>query len=353
MEIKITKTEAPKEQVDPTKLSFGTEFTDHMFVMDYNPEEGWHNAQILPYGPIELSPAAMVFHYAQETFEGLKAYRLADGSIQFFRPYENARRLNRSNERMCIPAIDEEVFIEALRALVEVDKDWVPDAEGTSLYIRPFVFATDPYVGVRVSNSYKFMIILSPVGAYYATGLQPTHMYVEDQYARTVRGGTGEAKCGGNYASSLAAQEKAGKLGYQQILWLDSLEHKYIEEVGTSNAFFKIDGKFITPSLSGTILPGITRKSVLELLRHWGETVEERQITIDEIVEAYKNGLVEEVFATGTAAVISPIGSLTYEGEDMVFNNGEIGSYSQKIYDTLFGIQTGKIEDPFEWTVKL
>lgn len=353
MEIKITKTEAPKEQVDPTKLSFGTEFTDHMFVMDYNPEEGWHNAQILPYGPIELSPAAMVFHYAQETFEGLKAYRLADGSIQFFRPYENARRLNRSNERMCIPAIDEEVFIEALRALVEVDKDWVPDAEGTSLYIRPFVFATDPYVGVRVSNSYKFMIILSPVGAYYATKLQPTHMYVEDQYARTVRGGTGEAKCGGNYASSLAAQEKAGKLGYQQILWLDSLEHKYIEEVGTSNAFFKIDGKFITPSLSGTILPGITRKSVLELLRHWGETVEERQITIDEIVEAYKNGLVEEVFATGTAAVISPIGSLTYEGEDMVFNNGEIGSYSQKIYDTLFGIQTGKIEDPFEWTVKL
>lgn len=353
MEIKITKTEAPKEQVDPTKLSFGTEFTDHMFVMDYNPEEGWHNAQILPYGPIELSPAAMVFHYAQETFEGLKAYRLADGSIQFFRPYENARRLNRSNERMCIPAIDEEVFMEALRALVEVDKDWVPDAEGTSLYIRPFVFATDPYVGVRVSNSYKFMIILSPVGAYYATGLQPTHMYVEDQYARTVRGGTGEAKCGGNYASSLAAQEKAGKLGYQQILWLDSLEHKYIEEVGTSNAFFKIDGKFITPSLSGTILPGITRKSVLELLRHWGETVEERQITIDEIVEAYKNGLVEEVFATGTAAVISPIGSLTYEGEDMVFNNGEIGSYSQKIYDSLFGIQTGKMEDPFEWTVKL
>ena len=353
MEIKITKTEAPKEQVDPTKLSFGTEFTDHMFVMDYNPEEGWHNAQILPYGPIELSPAAMVFHYAQETFEGLKAYRLADGSIQFFRPYENARRLNRSNERMCIPAIDEEVFMEALRALVEVDKDWVPDAEGTSLYIRPFVFATDPYVGVRVSNSYKFMIILSPVGAYYATGLQPTHMYVEDQYARTVRGGTGEAKCGGNYASSLAAQEKAGKLVYQQILWLDSLEHKYIEEVGTSNAFFKIDGKFITPSLSGTILPGITRKSVLELLRHWGETVEERQITIDEIVEAYKNGLVEEVFATGTAAVISQIGSLTYEGEDMVFNNGEIGSYSQKIYDTLFGIQTGKIEDPFEWTVKL
>ena len=353
MEIKITKSEAPKEQVDPTKLAFGAEFTDHMFVMDYNPEEGWHNAQILPYGPIELSPAAMVFHYAQETFEGLKAYRLADGSIQFFRPYENARRLNRSNERMCIPAIDEEVFMEALRALVEVDKEWVPDAEGTSLYIRPFVFATDPYVGVRVSNSYKFMIILSPVGAYYATGLQPTHMYVEDQYARTVRGGTGEAKCGGNYASSLAAQEKAGKLGYQQILWLDSLEHKYIEEVGTSNAFFKIDGKFITPSLSGTILPGITRKSVLELLRHWGETVEERQITIDEIVEAYKNGLVEEVFATGTAAVISPIGSLTYEGEDMVFNNGEIGSYSQKIYDSLFGIQTGKMEDPFEWTVKL
>lgn len=353
MEIKITKTTNPKEKMDPTKLTFGTEFTDHMFVMDYEEGKGWHNAQILPYGPIELSPAAMVLHYAQETFEGLKAYRLPDGNIQFFRPYENARRLNRSNERMCIPEIDEEDFMEGLRALVELDKDWVPSAEGTSLYIRPFVFATDPFVGVRVSKTYKFIIILSPVGAYYATGLQPTHMYVEEHYARTVKGGTGEAKCGGNYASSLAAQEKAGKLGYQQILWLDSLEHKYIEEVGTSNVIFKIDGEFITPSLSGTILAGITRKSILELLRYWGETVVERQITIDELAKAYKEGKVEEVFATGTAAVISPIGSLTYKDEKMVFNNGEIGSYCQKVYDTLFGIQTGKIEDPFDWTIKL
>lgn len=353
MEIRIEKTNNPKEKLDPTKLVFGTEFTDHMFIMDYDEGKGWHDPRIVPYGPIELSPAAMVFHYAQETFEGLKAYRTLSGDIQLFRPYENARRLNRSNERMCIPPIDEEDFVGALKELIQLDKDWVPSEEGTSLYIRPFVFATDPYVGVRVSKSYRFMIILSPVGAYYASGLKPTHMYVEDYYARTVKGGTGEAKCGGNYASSLAAQEKAAKKGFEQILWLDSLEHKYIEEVGTSNIIFKIDGKFITPSLSGTILPGITRKSIIELLEHWGESVEERKITIDEIVEAYHEGKVEEVFGTGTAAVVSPIGSLNYMDEEMVFNDGVIGDYTQKIYDTLFGIQRGVIEDPFDWIIKI
>lgn len=353
MEIKVTRRKELKPKQDENSLVFGTEFTDHMFVMDYTEGEGWHDARIVPYGPIELSPAAMVLHYAQEVFEGMKAYKTPTGEIQFFRPMENFKRMNRSNERMCVPQIDEEFVFSALKQLVEIDKDWVPTAPGTSLYIRPFVFATDPFIGVRVSKHYKFIIILSPVGAYYATGLQPARMHVEDIYSRTVRGGTGEAKCGGNYAGGLAAQEKAHNQGFEQILWLDGAERKYIEEVGTSNIFFKIDGKFITPELHGTILPGITRKSVIELLKFWGEDVEERRITIDELVNWYHEGKVEEVFGTGTAAVVSPIGGLEYQGENMVFNNNEIGTYTQKIYDTLFGMQTGVVEDKMGWIVKL
>ena len=353
MEIKITKSTHLKPKQDENNLVFGTEFTDHMFVMDYTEGEGWHDARIVPYGPIELSPAAMVLHYAQEVFEGMKAYKTLEGEIQFFRPMENFARMNRSNERMCVPQIDETFVFEALKKLVEIDQDWVPTAPGTSLYIRPFVFATDPFIGVRVSDHYTFIIILSPVGAYYATGLKPARMHVEDIYSRTVRGGTGEAKCGGNYAGGLAAQEKAHNKGFEQILWLDGAERKYIEEVGTSNIFFKVDGKFITPELHGTILPGITRKSVIELLRFWGEEVEERRITIDELVDWYHAGKVEEVFGSGTAAVVSPIGGLEYQGEDMVFNNNEIGEYTQKIYDTLFGMQTGVVKDEMGWIVKL
>ncbi len=353
MEISIHPRKELKQKPDQNSLVFGHEFTDHMFSMDYDEEYGWHNAQIIPYGPIELSPAAMVLHYAQEVFEGMKAYRKPDGSIQFFRPYENFARMNRSNERMCIPKIDPDDAMQALRTLVEIDKDWVPSAPGTSLYVRPFVIATDPFIGVRPSGTYKFMIILSPVGAYYPRGLEPARMHIEDVYARTVRGGTGEVKCGGNYAGSLASQVKAHDNGFEQTLWLDGNERKYIEEVGTSNFFFKADGKFITPSLVGTILPGITRKSVIELLKHWGEPVEERRVTIDELVDLFHQGKVEEVFGTGTAAVISPIGELEYEGEKMVFNNGEIGPYSQKLYDTMFGIQTGKVPDDLNWTVPL
>lgn len=353
MDIKVTKREQLKEKPDQNSLVFGHEFTDHMFIMDYDEENGWNNARIVPYGPIEISPAAMVLHYAQEVFEGLKAYRKPDGSIQFFRPSENFARLNRSNDRMCIPRIDPDEAMQALRALVEIDKDWVPDAPGTSLYIRPFIIATDPFIGVRPSGTYQFIIILSPVGAYYPRGLEPAKMHIEDIYARTVRGGTGEVKCGGNYAASLASQVKAHENGFEQTLWLDGNERKYIEEVGTSNFFFKADGKFYTPELVGTILPGITRKSVIELLKHWGEEVIERRITIDEFVDMYKEGKIEEVFGTGTAAVISPIGELEYEGETMVFNDGKIGPYSQKLYDTLFGIQTGKVPDDLNWTVPL
>jgi len=353
MEIKILKATQLKEKQAEENLVFGVEFTDHMFAMDYTEGKGWHDPMIMPYGPIELMPSAMVLHYAQEVFEGLKAYKTPDGEVQLFRPQENFKRMNRSNERMCIPQIDEAFVLKALKTLIKIDEDWIPTSIGTSLYLRPFIFATDPFVGVRVSNKYKFMIIMSPVGSYYKGGLAPCHIYVEDEYARTVRGGTGEAKCGGNYAGGLAAQEKVHAKGYEQILWLDGEKRQYIEEVGTSNVFFLIDGVFVTPSLEGTILSGITRKSVIELLRHWGETVVERRITIDEFYELYQQGKVQEAFATGTAAVISPIGTLGWQDKKMTFNNGDIGEYTQKIYDTLYGVQTGHIKDTLNWIVKI
>lgn len=353
MKIRIEKRQDPQPKPDESSLVFGAAFTDHMFIMDYTEGEGWRDPRIVPYGPLDISPASMVLHYAQEVFEGLKAYRNLDGGVQLFRPMENVRRLNRSAERLCMPQVDEDLALAAIEELVKIDADWVPSAPGTSLYIRPFMFAADDCLGARAGREYKFMIILSPVGAYYSGGLKPTRMYIEDVYARTVKGGTGEAKAGLNYANGYAAQEKAHAQGFEQILWLDGLERRFIEEVGTSNAFFRIDGKFVTPSLSGTILPGITRDSVIALLKAWGETVEERQITIDELEEAYQNGQVEEVFATGTAAVISPIGSLYYKGEDLIFNDGEIGPWAQKLYDALVGIQTGTAEDPFDWIVKL
>ena len=353
MEIKIIKTEAPKDKPKESELEFGVDFTDHMFTMDYTEGKGWHDPTILPYGPIELMPSAMVLHYAQEVFEGLKAYKSLEGEIQLFRPLENFKRLNRSNKRMCIPQMDEAFLLKALKKLVKLDADWIPESAGTSLYIRPFIFATDPFIGVRISKQYKFMIIMSPVGFYYKGGMSPSRIHVESEYARTVRGGTGEAKCGGNYAGGLAAEKRVKELGFDQILWLDGEKRSYIEEVGTSNVFFLIDDVFVTPSLEGTILAGITRKSVIELLNYWGEKIEERRISIEELYEAYQAGKVKEAFATGTAAVISPIGTLTWNKEEMLFNDGEIGEYAQKIYDTLYGIQTGNVEDFLNWTEKI
>lgn len=353
MEIKVVKTNAPKAMPQSDSLEFGVNFTDHMFMMDYTEGLGWHDATILPYGPIELMPSAMVLHYAQEVFEGLKAYRTPDGQVQLFRPLENFRRLNRSNKRMCIPQIDEDFLLEALKELVKLDAQWIPEGPGTSLYIRPFIFATDPYIGVRVSKQYKFMIIMSPVASYYKGGMAPCRIFVENEYARTVRGGTGEAKCGGNYAGGLAAQQKVKELGYDQILWLDGESRTYIEEVGTSNVFFLIDDEFVTPSLEGTILSGITRKSVIELLKHWGKKVVERRITIDELYQAYQDGKIKEAFATGTAAVISPIGSLGWKDAEMTFNDGKIGQYAQKIYDTLYGVQVGEEKDELDWIEKI
>ena len=280
MDIKITKTTSPKAKPQKgEKLGFGKIFTDHMFMMNYTEGKGWHDARIVPYGNISLDPSAMVFHYGQEMFEGLKAYRGADDKIYLFRPDMNAKRANASNERLCIPEIPEDMFVEAVKAVVDIDRDWVPSDEGTSLYIRPFVIATDEFLGVAPSKTYLFMVILSPSGAYYESGLAPVGIWIEDDYVRAVKGGIGFAKTGGNYAASLAAQVKAHDDGYSQVLWLDGVERKYIEEVGAMNIFFKIDGKIVTPMLSGSILPGITRDSVLALCRNWGYEVEERKIS--------------------------------------------------------------------------
>ena len=342
-----------KPKPDPDTLVFGKTFTDHMFIMDYTAGQGWHDGRIVPYGPLALEPSAMVLHYAQEVFEGLKAYRTADGRIQLFRPIDNARRLNDSCERLCIPAIDENLFVEAVKTLVAVDREWVPDQPGTSLYIRPFIIATDASLGVHASHTYLFCIITGPVGAYYAEGINPVRIYVEDDDVRAVKGGTGYTKCGGNYAASIRAGERAEKQGYAQVLWLDGVHRKYIEEVGSMNVMFKVGGKIITPQLTGSVLPGITRRSCLELLRDWGYAVEERLITARELFDAADSGKLEEAWGTGTAAVISPIGEMGWEGRHVVVNGGEIGSLTHKLYDTLVGIQWGTEPDPYGWTIQL
>lgn len=348
----ITKTENPKKKpTDEKALGFGKIFTDHMFVMDYTEEKGWHDGRIIPYQNISLSPSSMIFHYGQQMFEGLKAYKGSDGKVRLFRPDMNAKRANASNKRLCIPEIPEELFIEACKAVVKVDEEWIPTSQGTSLYIRPFVISTEEFLGVAPSKTYMFIIILSPSGPYYAKGLEPVGIRIEDNYVRAVRGGMGFAKTGGNYAVSLAAQVDAYAEGYSQVLWLDGVERKYIEEVGAMNIFFKIDGKIFTPMLNGSILPGITRNSVIEICKSWGFDVIEKKISAEELVQAQKSGKLEECFGTGTAAVISPVGKLSYKDDAMLINENKIGDLSQKLYDTITSIQFGKCEDKFNWTV--
>ncbi|MPM34435.1 Branched-chain-amino-acid aminotransferase 2 [bioreactor metagenome] len=352
----VTKNPDPKPKPDPNELAFGKEFTDHMFVMDYDEDLGWHDGQIVPYGDISISPASSVLHYAQMMFEGMKAYRTEDGHILLFRPEMNARRLNRTNERVCMPQMDEELFVAAVKATVKEDADWVPEAPFTSLYIRPFIIADDPALGVKSAKHFRFMIILCPSGPYYAANrgkLSTTRIFVEDEYIRAVHGGTGYAKVGGNYAGSLRASQKAYDCDCNDVLWLDAIHHKYIEEVGSSNAFFVIGDEVVTAPLAGTILPGITRDSVLTLLREWGIPARERKIAIDEVIDAAKKGQLKEAFASGTAAVISPMGLLRYLDEEYVINNQEVGEISQRIYDTITGIQTGKIEDTRGWTQRV
>lgn len=349
LEVHVEKTLNPKTKPAFDQLSFGTVFTDHMFTMDYTEGQGWHDPKIVPYEPILLDPAAMVFHYGQTVFEGLKAYVTDDDEVLLFRPEENMKRLNRSNDRLCIPAFDEKLALTGLRKLIQVDKDWIPNIEGTSLYIRPFIFATQPYLGVAPSKTYRFMIILSPVGAYYKEGINPVRIAVESEFVRAVTGGTGSAKTAGNYAGAMKAQEVAEAKGYSQVLWLDGKEHRYIEEVGAMNVFFKLNGEVVTPELNGSILEGITRKSVIELLQHWDIPITERKISMEELYEAAEAGALEEAFGTGTAAVISPIGELYWNDKKITINNGEIGELAQKVYDTMTGIQTGRAEDPFGW----
>lgn len=351
--MKITKTTTPKQKPDENNLGFGKYFTDHMLIMNYEEGKGWFDARIVPYGPLTIDPSTMILHYGQTVFEGMKAYRAADGRVLMFRPQANLERINISNERMCIPAIDVDYCLNLIFELVKLERDWIPSAEGTSLYIRPFIIGTDAVLGVHPSKTYMFIVILSPVGAYYPGGLDPVKIYIEDEYVRAVKGGTGFAKTAGNYASSLKAQDLANKKGYTQVLWLDGAEHKYIEEVGAMNVFFKIGNEVVTPALNGSILAGITRNSVIEVLKSFGENVVERKISIDELISAHENNTLIEAFGTGTAAVISPMGTLNYKGKELLISGGKIGSLSQKLYDTLTGIQWGRIKDSFGWTVEL
>ena len=351
MEIKITKTTNPKPiPADASKLGFGKVFSDHMFLMDYNRTDGWNNARIVPFGPIELSPASTVLHYGEEIFEGMKAYRRPDGEIQLFRPWDNWKRMNDSAERLCLPEIDEKFALEALKTLINIDRDWVPSAEGASLYIRPFMFGNDPFLGVHTVNNCVFCIILSPSGSYYKEGVNPVKIMIETEDVRAVRGGTGYAKCGGNYAASMRAGCKAEEKGYTQVLWLDGVERKYIEEVGAMNVMFKINGTVVTPKLTGSVLPGVTRRSCIALLKDWGIPFEERLLSAEELKKAVREGTLEEAFGCGTAAVVSPIGELCMDDEHFEINNFKIGPVTQKLYDELTGIQWGKKEDKFGWT---
>ena len=352
LDIKIERTTNPKEK-PAGKLGFGKIFTDHMFVMNYTNGKGWHDPRIVPYQDLTLSPAAMVFHYGQEMFEGLKAYKGVHGETLLFRPDMNGKRTNDTNDRLCIPQIPVEDFVQAVKAIVKVDEDWIPTEPGTSLYIRPFIIATEPFLGVDVSDTFLFMIILSPSGAYYESGLEPVGIWIEDDYVRAVRGGMGFAKTGGNYAASLAAQVKAHDDGYSQVLWLDGVERKYIEEVGAMNIFFKIDGKIVTPMLNGSILPGITRDSVLQLAKKMGYETEEVRMDINDVVADIKAGRITEAFGTGTAAVVSPVSKLCFKGEEVQIGDGNIGHITMDLYNTLTGIQFGKIDDPMGWVMKV
>ena len=353
MEIRFEKTSCPKGKPEASQLGFGKYFTDHMFLMDYSREQGWHNARIVPFGNLSLHPACTALHYGADIFEGLKAYRRADGGIQLFRPIENARRMRNSAERLCLPQLPEEDFLAALTAFVRTERDWTPSAPGTSLYLRPFLFGNDETLGVHAVHNAVFCIIASPVGSYYKEGINPVRIMIEDQDVRAVRGGTGYAKCGGNYAASNRAGERAEEKGYSQVLWLDGVERRYIEEVGAMNVMFKISGEIVTPKLTGSILPGVTRMSCIELLRRQGYTVQERLLSVVELATAMADGSLEEAWGCGTAAVVSPIGELCYQDVKYTIGGGKIGPITHYLYDTLTGLQWGRLEDPFGWILPI
>ena len=350
----IQKTTSPKTKpADESALTFGKVFTDHMLMINYTEGKGWHDERIVPYQSLDMDPACMVLHYGQAIFEGMKAYKTSDGKVQMFRPQDNINRMNKSGERLCIPALPVDKVVDCIKQLVEVEKDWIPTAPYPSLYIRPTILATDVALGVHASKTYLFYVILSPVGPYYKEGLNPVKIFVEDEYVRAVRGGTGFTKCAGNYAASLIGSERAAKFGYSQVLWLDGVERKYVEEVGAMNMFFVIDNVLVTPPLEGSILGGITRDSVIKYARHKGFEVQERKITIDEVMDAARSGRLNEAFGSGTAAVIAPVGMLRMDDEEVVINNNEIGPIAQMLYDEITGIQYGRLADPFGWVVEV
>lgn len=350
LNIRIEKTTAPKAKPDMSKVSFGTTFSDHMFLMDYSDAKGWYDPRIVPYGPLSIDPSAAVLNYAMEVFEGLKAYRTADNKVQLFRPDCNIERMNNSAERLSLPKIDPDDALQAIKALVELDKDWVPSGEGESLYIRPILFSVEPDVSLHCTERCMFVVICSPVACYYKTGLKPVSIAIETEDARTVRGGTGFAKCGGNYAAAQRAGMRAEAQGISQVLWLDGASKTYIEEVGSMNVMFKINGEVVTPTLeTGTVLPGVTRRSIIQLLKDRGQSVTERLFSVQEFVEAVEAGAIEEAWGCGTAAVVSPIGKLIYNGKEYTIGDGSIGTLTQSLYDELTGIQWGKRADAYGW----
>ncbi|HLC41589.1 MAG TPA: branched-chain amino acid aminotransferase [Methylomirabilota bacterium] len=351
--IRITRAATGKVHPKDSELGFGTVFTDHMFLANFEEEKGWHDPRVEPYAPIPMDPAAAVLHYAQAIFDGLKAFHGVDGKVRLFRPQKHVERLNNSAKRMCIPQLDPDFALRSILTLVGLEKEWVPRTIGTSLYVRPIIIATERFLGVRPAKSYLYYIILSPVGAYYPEGMSPVKILVVDEYVRAVPGGVGAAKTAGNYAASLYASEEAKHAGYTQVLWLDGVHRRFLDEVGTMNIMVKIGDEIITPPLTGTILPGVTRDSALTLMREWGLKVSERQISIDEVIFAHKKGELMEAWGTGTAAVISPVGELSYKGEKMIINNREIGPLTQKLYDAIVGIQYATASDPHRWTVEV
>ncbi len=351
--IRVTKATTLKPKPKDAELGFGQIFTDHMFLADFQEEKGRYDPRVEPYGPLALDPAAAVLHYAQSIFDGLKAFRGVDGKVRLFRPQKHVERMTNSARRLCIPLLDQGLALQSIVTLVGLEREWVPKTIGTSLYIRPTIIASEPFLGVRPAKSYVYFIILSPVGAYYPEGMAPVKILAVDNYVRAVEGGMGGAKTAGNYAASLYAGEEAKHAGFTQVLWLDGVHRKYIDEVGTMNIMVKIDDEIITPPLAGTILPGVTRDSALALMRRWGLPVSERQLSIDEVVQAHKRGALEEVWGTGTAAVISPVGELAYKGERMIINGGRIGALTQRLYDAIVAIQYGRAPDPDGWTVEV
>ena len=356
MEIKVVQVPPEKRKAKPTdesKLGFGKIFSDHFFTMKYHHDRGWYDAMIEPYRPFSLEPTAICFHYGQEIFEGLKAYRGRNGSIFLFRPAENIKRMNASAERLCMPTLDPDLFMEAMKKLVLMERDWIPHGRGTSLYIRPTMIATERSLGVHPSNEYLFFIVVGPVGDYYPEGFSPTKIYVSEEYVRSAPGGTGYCKAAGNYAASLYAGKLAAEMGYTQVLWLDAIARRYVEEVGTSNIFFVIGDELITPPLGGTILPGVTRDSIIQIARSWGIHVLERPLTMEEILSASAEGKLQEVFASGTAAIVSPIGQICYRGKVHMINQGKTGPLTERLYNEILEIQYGKKDDPFDWRVKI